>query len=244
MSTHDLDLKTGGNALYDMLAEVNIDTQLAELKKEVHNIKAVSKKDDAVKQIKYLSSLDKARMRPEHAYILHHMPVIPPITRPVIPKAGNRIEYADINHLYKDHMMVNKKLDEIKDDLEDSSLVQERSSLYDGAKAIMGVGEAITGSSRGSDLKGFLKQIAGEGGPKMGLFQSKILSKKQDFSGRATIYAEPNLGFNEIACPEEMIWVMYEFHIIRDLVRNGYTYIEAKKAVEARNGAEKHLFQS
>ncbi len=224
MSSHDLDLRTGGNAIFDI------------------KVKSVSKRDDMVKQIKYLSSLDKAGTRPEHAYILHNMPVIPPITRPVIPKAGNRIEYADINHLYKDHILANKKFEEVMEDLEDSALIQERSAVYDGAKAIMGVGDAITGSSRGSDLKGFLKQIAGEGGPKMGLFQSKILSKKQDFSGRATIYAEPNLGFNEIGCPEEMIWTMYQFHIIRDLVRNGYSYVEAKKAVEERTGAAKSSF--
>lgn len=238
----EIELKTGGNALHEMLSHVDIQHQLSELKKEIHKVKSVSKKDDMVKQIKYLSSLDKSQSRPEDSYILHHMPVIPPITRPVIPKSGNRIEYADINHLYKDHMLVNKKFEEIKDDVLDSALVQERSNLYDGAKAIMGVGEAITGSSRGSELKGFLKQIAGEGGPKMGLFQSKILSKKQDFSGRATIYAEPNLGFNEIACPEDMIWTMYEFHIIRDLVKSGYSYTEAKKAVEGRSPAAKSSF--
>ena len=74
------------------------------------------------------------------------------------------------------------------------------------------------------------------------MFQSKILSKKQDFSGRATIYAEPNLGFNEMAVPEDMIWSMYAFHIIRDLVRNGYTYVEAKKAVEDKTTAAQSSF--
>ena len=138
--------------------------------------------------------------------------------------------------------MVNDKLGPIKDDLENYKLIEERTALYEGAKAVMGVGEAITGASRGKDRKGFLRQISGDTGPKTGLFQSKILSKKQDFSGRATIYAEPNLGFNEIAVPEDMIWSVYAFHIIRDLVKSGYTYPEAKKAVEERTPYAKTSF--
>lgn len=242
MQSEELDIKTGGNSIFDMLSAVNLNTQLGELKKQIHDVKSVSRRDDMVKQIKYLSSLDRAGTRPESAYVLHNMPVIPPVARPVMPKAGNRIEYADVNHLYKDHMLANDGLDKVKDDLEDSGLINERTALYDGAKALMGVGDAITGASRGNKIKGFLKQIGGEGGPKTGLFQSKILSKKQDFSGRATIYAEPNLGFNEMAVPEDMIWTMYAFHIIRDLVRNGYTYVEAKKAVEDRSTAAKGSF--
>lgn len=243
----DIDLeamgaKTGGNAFKDMLSEVDIKTQLSELQKQIHSVKSISKRDDIIKQIKYLSALHESNVRPENAYVLHHIPVAPPMARPLLIQGGNRIKPAAVNELYKDHMLVNDRFKDVKDYLSDDGLIPERSNLYDGAKAIFGVGEAITGSSRGSELKGFLKQISGELGPKTGFFQSKILSKKQDFSGRATIYAEPNLGFNEIAVPEDMIWSMYQFHIIRDLVRNGYPYVEAKKAVEERNHAAKAAF--
>jgi DNA-directed RNA polymerase beta' subunit len=243
----DIDLeslgaKTGGHAIKDMLSEVDIKTQLDELKKQIHSVKSISKRDDIIKQIKYLSALDSSGMRPEHAYVLHNIPVAPPVVRPLLIQGGNRTKPAAVNELYKDHMLVNDRFKEVKDYLSDDGLIAERSNLFDGAKAIFGVGEAITGSSRGSELKGFLKQIGGESGPKTGFFQSKILSKKQDFSGRATIYAEPNLGFNEIAVPEDMIWSMYQFHIIRDLVRNGYSYVEAKKAVEEKNHAAKSAF--
>lgn len=241
-SSEEVDLKTGGAAIKDMLSTVDIDGQMKELLVQIHKVKSIAKKDAMVKQLRYLKGLKDAQLRPEHAFILHHIPVIPPIARPILVQAGNRTKPAAVNNLYKDHMLVNDTLKEIKDYLDDSALVKQRSDLYDGAKAIMGVGEAITGSSRGEKLKGFLKQIAGETGPKTGFFQSKVLSKKQDFSGRATIYAEPNLGFNEIACPEDMLWTMYEFHIIRDLVRNGYTYAEAKKAVADKTPSAKSSF--
>jgi DNA-directed RNA polymerase subunit beta' len=228
---------TGGQAFHDMLSAVNIKEQLGALKKDIHEVKSAAKRDDMVKQIKYLAALDSSGTKPEESFIINHMPVIPPICRPPIQQAGNRIKYPDANKLYQDHMLVNSKLGEAKEFFGDDMLAGERRDLYNGAKAIFGVGEAIKGSSRGEGLKGFLKQIGGEGGPKTGFFQSKILSKKQDFSGRATIYAEPNLGFNEAAVPSEMIWTMYEYHIIRDLVKNGYTYPEAKKAVTARTTA-------
>jgi DNA-directed RNA polymerase subunit beta' len=237
MIDDDIELITGGQAIHQMLSSINVTEQLATLKKEIVDVKSVSKRDGIIRKLKYLAGLEKMDKKPESAYILHYMPVIPPIARPTTAKAGNRIEHADVSTLYKDHMLVNEKLEELRNDLDDAGLMEHRAGLYAGAKAVMGMGEAITGSSRGATLKGFMKQIAGEGGPKTGFFQSKILSKKQDFSGRATIYAEPNLGFNEIACPEDMIWAMYEYHIIRDLVKSGYTYPEAKKAVEERNSA-------
>lgn len=237
MSDKELKILTGGNALEAMLKEVNTEDQLKHAKKEVLNVKSASKRDALVKRVKYLAGLTKTGLKPEDAYILRNMPVVPPLVRPTINTGGNRIEYADVNNLYKDHMIVNTRLENAKDFLHDVDLAEGRKDLYNGAKAVFGMGEAITGNSRGKQLKGFIKQIAGETGPKGGFFHSKLLSKKQDFSGRATIYAEPNLGFNEAAIPKDMIWTMYEYHIIRDLVKNGYPYVEAKKAVEERTPA-------
>lgn len=236
------DLSYGGNAFHELLSGVDIEGQLKGLGEAIHKTKSVSKRDDMVKQIKYLSSLKKAGVTPQDSFIMHNMPVAPPVIRPTIPKSGNRIEYADVNHLYKDHILVARGMTENLKELGPESLTEERKALYDGAKAVMGVGDAISGGARALGKKGYLKQIGGEGGPKTGFFQSRILSKKQDFSARATIYAEPNLGFNEIAAPEDMIWMLYEFHIIRDLVKSGYRYPEAKKAVEERNGAAQASF--
>jgi DNA-directed RNA polymerase subunit beta' len=236
------ELSVSGDAIHEMLSSVNVNEQLKRLKKEVLDVKSPSKRDAMVKKIKYLAGLQKLDMKPEHAYVIHSMPVVPPLVRPSIPMGGNRIEYADVNTLYRDHMVVNNSFRDIKDFAPADQLVNERKALYDGAKAIFGLGEAITGSARGKQLKGFIQQIAGDTGPKGGYFHNKLLSKKQDFSGRGTIYAEPNLGFNEAAIPVDMLWTMYQFHIIRDLVRSGYDYVAAKKAVEARNTAATNSF--
>lgn len=247
LSDLDLDsLQSGGHAFQEMLGHVDIKAQIKALKKEIPNTKSVSKKDSLVKKLKYLVGVDKMGLEPKEAYILNHMPVVPPLVRPTTSTGNNRIEYADVNWLYKDHMAVNMPFRDLKhsygEHLSNEHLANERKALYQGAAAIMGVGEALTGNSRGKQLKGFIKQIAGDSGPKGGYFQSKILSKKQDFSGRGTIFAEPNLGFNEMAIPKDALWTKYEFHIIRDLVKNGYDYVSAKKAVKERTPAAQASF--
>jgi DNA-directed RNA polymerase subunit beta' len=157
--------------------------------------------------------------------------------RPVTAMSGNRLEFSDVNLLYRDHMLVNNSLHELKDMLPPEELQTERKDLYNGAKAIMGFGEPISPSSKGRGLKGIALQLAGSSSPKKGFFQSKVIGKKQDFSGRATITNDPTLGLNEIGVPKDMLWSMYKMHIIRDLVQKGYPYVEAEKAYEAKNEA-------
>lgn len=230
-------LIAGGPAFEAMLAKVDVKKQMDGIKKEIQSTKSPSKKDDLVKKLKYLEGLRRSGLKPDDAYIINNIPVSPPLTRPPLIMGNNKIEYADVNNLYKDHMTVTNALKGIINFLPNSEMVVERKKLYDGAKAIFGLGDAIEGASRGQSLKGYIKQISGNTGPKQGLFHSKLLSKKLDFSGRGTIYAEPNLGFNEAAIPEDMIWTTYEFHIIRDLVKQGFDFVSAKKAVMARSPA-------
>ena len=235
-------LAVSGNALHQMLSSIDTDTQINALKAEIKETKSPSKRDAIVKKIKYLAGLKKVDLRPENAYILHNVPVTPPMVRPSIPMGGNRIEFADVNKLYQDHMLINEGLKGNIDLLAHDNLVNERKDSYNGLKAVFGLGDAVSGSSRGKELKGYIQQIAGDTGPKGGFFHNKLLKKKQDFSGRATIYAEPNLGFNEVAAPKDMLWTMYEFHIIRDLVRNGYDLMAARKAVANRDVAATNSF--
>ena len=234
----------GGHALKAMLSDINVQEELEHLKEAVGTEKSVAKRDKMVKRMKYLAGLDKQGFDdPSKAYVLHHMPVIPPVMRPY-SISGSRLSYADVNELYKHHMLVNgrmKRLDEeigmdmLSPDME--GMVDLRRDLYNGAKAIMASGEPIDFQAKQKGIKGLMKQIEGNEGPKNGFFQSKLLSKKQDFSGRGTIYAAPDVGFNEAKIPKDQLWEMYKMHIIRDLSQKGYDLADAKKAYEERNDA-------
>jgi DNA-directed RNA polymerase subunit beta' len=231
------EIKVGGEAFEEMLSNLEVEKQIKGLKAELTKTKSKSKRDTIVKKLKYLAGLQRLDLSPDHAYILRNIPVVPPVVRPALPMGGNRIEFADVNTLYKDHMEVNNNMRDISKTLLPAQIVAERKALYDGAKAIFGLGDALSGYARGKDLQGFITQISGKRGPKSGYFHSKLLSKKQDFSGRATIYAEPNLGFNEVALPKDMIWTLYDYHITRDLVRNGYDLLDAKREIERKGPA-------
>ena len=233
----EAELKVGGPAFEEMLKDMNVDTEIEQIKDDIKTSKSVSRKNTLIKNLKYFHGLKKMGLKPEDAYLLRHMPVVPPLSRPVTIQGGNSLQYADVNQLYRDHMLINNSLKGIAESLPPDQLINERKDFYNGAKAVVGVGEAISGASRGIGLKGLIKQIAGEGGPKTGFFHDKILKKKQDFSGRGTIYAEPNLGINELAVPKEALWTMYKFHVIRDLVKKGYSYVNAEKAWVERNDA-------
>lgn len=233
----DENILVSGEAFKAMLKHVDPAAKGPELLKSYKEAKSVSKRDELIKRIKFMDGLKKTGLKADEAYVLHHIPVIPPSMRPASNVGGNRIEFADVNDLYKDFMTVNNSMKGLVEDMPPELMTTERAQSYDGLKAIMGLGEAISPSARGRNAKGLLRQVAGSGGPKTGFLHSKILSKKQDFSGRATIYAEPNLGFNEAAVPVDILWTMYKFHILRDLAKQGYDYVNSEKAWEARNPA-------
>ena len=237
MTTPFKESLVSGEAFKAMLSHVDPDTQIKDLLDEHRLTKSVSKKDTIIKHIKYLTGLKRLGEPADKAFIVHNVAVVPPVIRPATVMGGNRIEFSDVNALYRDHMIVNNALKGVKDLMPASELINERAEAYNGVKAIVGLGEAISPTSRGRSVKGLLRQIAGVGSPKAGLFHSKLLSKKQDFSGRATIYAEPNLGFNEAAIPKDQLWTMYKLHILRDLSKNGYDYISATKAYDDRSPA-------
>lgn len=232
----------GGEAFKALLGSIDVKSDIDSVKKEALEATSVAKRDKAVKKLKYLAGLNKLGMTPDNAYIIHNVPVLPPITRPVMIKGGGRLEFSDVNQLYKDSMLTAEGLGKNKGVLPDFALHEERKAMYDGVKAVFGLAEPISGASRGRSLKGLLVQIAGDGTPKSGIVHSKLLSKKQDFSGRGTIYAEPRLGFNEMGIPKDTLWTMYKFHIVRELARQGYSYVQAEKAYADRNDAATTVF--
>lgn len=232
----------GGEAFKVLLGSINVEDDMHAVKKEALEATSVAKRDKAIKRLKYLAGLHKMGMTPDNAYIIHNVPVLPPITRPVMIKGGGRLEFSDVNQLYRDSMLTADGLAKNKGKLPDFALSEERKAMYDGVKAVFGLADPISGASRGRNLKGLLVQVAGDGTPKAGLFHSKMLSKKQDFSGRGTIYAEPRLGFNEMGIPKDTLWTMYKFHILRDLAKQGYSYVQAEKAYVERSDAAKSVF--
>ena len=79
------ELLSGGPAFEQMLSGIDTNKQIEELKGALAGTKSVSKKDQIIKRIKYLAGLKKVGLKADEAYVLHNIPVLPPICRPVIP---------------------------------------------------------------------------------------------------------------------------------------------------------------
>lgn len=238
------DLQTGGEALRTMLSSINPAKELDLHLKAYDATKSMSKKDALVKKIKYLKGLhDMGVKDPGAVYTMKHIPILPPVMRPVLDKGANTLEYGDINKLYKEMILIDDEgLKPNRDFLPHSDLVNQRSALYNSVKAISGLGEAVGPNSKKQGLKGIMTMIAGDGGPKEGMFHSRILKRNQDLSGRGTIYAAPDVGFNEAKFPKDMMWTMFKMHIIRELVKNGMRLDEAKKAYDNRSLVAQNTF--
>lgn len=228
------DYKVGGHAFREMLSDINPDEEIAILKDKIHEVKSASKKDEIIKRMKYLKGMSKQGFdNPADASLLHHLPILPPVMRP-ISISDRQTSYADVNGLYKDFYTVKKGVEGLLEQgnpafLPDLQLA--RAGTYEAAKAIMAGGDPINYSNKQKGLKGLMTQIGGGGlGPKKGLFQSKLLTKKQDVSGRGTIYAAPDVGFNQAKFPREQLYTLYEPHIKRDLAQKGYNAADAKAA--------------
>ena len=222
--------KFGGRAIKEMLSEIDIGEELSSLKDKLDDAPK-SKIDDIHKKIRYLDALDRTDKNPED-YVISKMPVIPPKFRPVYELPNGSLGISDVNELYRHVLMVNDAIerDEKTGLLDDEDIGKEYNELYDSLRAMQGVSDPITYDARQRGRKGILKTIGGTGGtqPKDAFFQSKVVKRRQDLSGRSTIVAGPERDIDEIGLPKDMAWKVYKPHIMKELSKMGIPPGEAR----------------
>ncbi len=232
----------GGRYIKKKLAAIDVSKRERELLKGIKSRKG-SVLDGDVKQVKYLRSLGRLGLTPDKAYMVSKVPVVPPVVRPIIVgKGGQQIIYGDTNPLYQDLIYINNQLKETK---AAKVLPQEeaklRSAVQEAVGAVYGTNEPVTAKSKARGHKGFLTYIAGVGSPKYGYFQSKLMKRSQDVAGRGTIVPDPTLDIDEVGLPKDMLWTMYDKFVIKRLVGNGYSALQAKKMVEEKHPAASEM---
>lgn len=225
----------GGSRIRTELAALDLKALEAELKATLKTATG-AKLDDTIKQMKYLAALKKENLTPDQAYVLTKMPVVPPVMRPVLPSKGKRdLLVADANYLYRDAMLANEVLGEMKHTQLPEEIGRARLGVYDATKAVFGLADPVSPQLQGRKAKGFISAIAGQGSPKGGFFHGKLLRLPQDLSGRGTAVPDLSLNMDQVGLPEEMLWSTYAPHIVRRLVQNGYKALEAKEMIEKQH---------
>lgn len=227
--------KEGGKGIQQRLRDVDLQQQKAFLEARAEKATGTAL-NDVVKQLKTIGSLEKQNLRPDQAFVLTKLPVVPPIVRPILPSRGKRdLLISDANYLYRDTMLANDTLGEAKKYLPENEVGDARMHLYDATKAVFGLGDAVSPQLKGRGAKGFITAISGQGSPKRGFFHGKVLKRPQDLTGRATIAPDLTLSMDEVGLPEDMLWKTYEPHLMRRLVQGGYKAVDARAMIENKH---------
>ncbi len=174
------------------------------------------------KKVKYLRNLQKLEMTPTDAYMTQNVPVMPPSMRPISALPDGTLINDDLNHMYKGLGLAAKKFkDTSKHDLPEE-YNDRRAAIYDGMKALTGVGGHMNRRYRGVlDIisgKSLDKDTKQKGGaPRESYFQSKLIKRKQDMSMRSTIIPEPELGLDQVGIPRKAAMEIYKPFVVREL---------------------------
>ncbi|MBC8409904.1 MAG: hypothetical protein H8E12_14450, partial [Rhodobacteraceae bacterium] len=224
--------ETGIKAIKMALKEIDVKTELRDTK-DLLDTAAPSEINKLNKKVRYLKALEKLETGPHEAYFTKHIPVLPPMFRPIYPLPSGDLMVSDMNKHYKDLGVVNKNYSKYLEATDGNISEQEKYTydyaLYTSLKALQGFTDPLNYS--GEKYKGVIKELAGEQ-VKHGLVHSTTWSKRQDVSARSTITGEPSLGLDEVGLPMNAAKSIYKPFIVRELVRQGMPVSKALKEVK------------
>ena len=228
--------KMGAEAIYDLLAGLDLDSLSYELRDRANNDSAQQRKTEALKRLQVVEAFRASKdiNRPEWM-IMKIIPVTPPELRPLVPLDGGRFATSDLNDLYRRVIIRNnrlKRLMEIKAPevilRNEKRMLQEAvDSLFDNSRK-----SSAVKSESNRPLKSLSDSLKG----KQGRFRQNLLGKRVDYSARSVIVVGPELKMGECGLPKLMAAELYKPFIIRKLIERGIvkTVKSAKKIVDRR----------
>ena len=228
--------KMGAEAVYELLATLDLDAISYELRDRASNDSSQQRKTEALKRLQVVEAFRASRdiNRPEWM-VMKIIPVTPPELRPLVPLDGGRFATSDLNDLYRRVIIRNnrlKRLMEIKAPevilRNEKRMLQEAvDSLFDNSRK-----SSAVKSESNRPLKSLSDSLKG----KQGRFRQNLLGKRVDYSARSVIVVGPELKMGECGLPKLMAAELYKPFIIRKLIERGIvkTVKSAKKIVDRR----------
>ncbi|MFT5816661.1 MAG: DNA-directed RNA polymerase subunit beta', partial [Lentimonas sp.] len=230
--------KMGGEAIWDLLARLDLDGLSFSLRHQAANETSQQRKNEALKRLNVIEGFRASTLtgenRPEWM-IIKMLPVIPPELRPLVPLDGGRFATSDLNDLYRRVIIRNnrlKRLMEIK--APEVILRNEKRMLQEAVDSLLdNTRRANAVKANGNrPLKSLSDMLKG----KQGRFRQNLLGKRVDYSGRSVIVVGPNLKLHECGLPKGMAAELFKPFIIRKLIERGIvkTVKSAKKIVDKK----------
>ncbi len=221
----------GGEAVKELLQEIDLDKESEELIKAAKNAKG-PKKLKLNKKLEVVESLRKSGNRPEWM-VLDVVPIVPPDIRPMIQLDGGRFATSDINDLYRRIINRNNRLKKfISIGAPEIIVRNEKRMLQESVDALIENGKrgkAVQGP-RQRELKSLTASLKG----KQGRFRQNLLGKRVDYSGRSVIVVGPELKIYQCGLPKEMALELFKPFVMRKLVEKNLSmnFKTAKRVIE------------
>jgi DNA-directed RNA polymerase subunit beta' len=229
--------KMGAEAIYDMLARLDLDTLSYDLRHRASTDGSQQRKAEALKRLQVVESFraSKGRNRPEWM-ILRVVPVIPPELRPLVPLDGGRFATSDLNDLYRRVIIRNNRLKRLIDiKAPEVILRNEKRMLQEAVDSLLD--NSRKSSAVKTDANRPLKSLSDSLKGKQGRFRQNLLGKRVDYSARSVIVVGPELKMHECGIPKDMAAELFKPFVIRKLIERGIvkTVKSAKKIVDRKD---------
>ncbi|MDY6957528.1 MAG: hypothetical protein SVK08_00090 [Halobacteriota archaeon] len=233
----------GGLAIKKLLQDIDVDSEITRLRSEFDDA-SKTKKEEIRKKLSILNGIKKTGKNPADAFVINKVGVIPPQFRPIFELPNGTLGVSSSNYLYRDLGYVNSAVKDAKN-LPENEKGKMRELLYESVGALQGAQgfEPVSTQAKQKSAKGLIKEISGTT-PKTGFFQSKVMRKQQDLSGRATVGLDQSLGMDDLRIPEKMAKKLYGPFAIKSMVNMGYSLEDAKQNVEDLTEAGKRALNA
>ena len=216
---HLFEAQIGAEAVYNLLARVNLEETYKNLNTEQQKAKG-AKLEKIIRRKKLLKNLMVNGIRPEWM-ILKCLPVVPPDLRPMVALDGGRFATSDLNDLYRRVINRNNRLErlielnapEVICRNEKRMLQEAVDALIDNNARHAKTVTASTGQKR--QLRSLADILKG----KQGRFRQNLLGKRVDYSGRSVIVVGPNLNLDECGLPKRMALELFKPFIMAEIIK-------------------------
>jgi len=229
----EFEAKMGAEAIQDILKEMQLEKEAANLREDSLNTKSQTKLKKYNKRLKLVDSLIQSSNKPEWM-VLNVLPILPPDLRPLVPLDGGRFATSDLNDLYRRVINRNNRLARLLElDAPEIIVRNEKRMLQEAVDSLIDNGRrgrAVMGNNR-RPLKSIADMIKG----KQGRFRQNLLGKRVDYSGRSVIVCGPYLKLHQCGLPKKMALELFKPFIYNRLQAQNLasTIKAAKKMVEA-----------
>ena len=222
----------GGSAVSKLLADLDLNKLKTQLE-AAYNVVKGAQRFQVERRLKLVEGFLKNGIKPEWL-VMKVIPVLPADLRPIVALAGGRFATSDINDLYRRVINRNNRLRELMEiGAPDIILRNEKRMLQEAFDALVDNQHRFNKpvlNRTGIPYKSLTESLRG----KKGRFRRNLLGKRVDYSGRAVIIPDTNLGVEQVGLPKLLALEIFKPFVVQKLIAQGFaaTIKDAKDLIE------------